>query len=1093
MLDRAMQALYLLALEPVSETTADRNRYGFRPIRSTADAIEQCFVNLSRKSSAEWVLEGDIKGCFDNISHDWLLANVPLDKQVLRRWLKAGYLESGSLFATGAGTPQGGIISPVLANMALDGLEAVLEAQFGQKNTKASYKTKVNYVRYADDFVITGISKELLENEVKPLVEAFMAERGLTLSAEKTLITHVDDGFDFLGQNIRKYNGKLLRKPSRKNLRNLLQEVKGIISGNKTVTAGLLVSLLNPVLRGWANYHRHIVAKETFNYVDYRVWKMLWQWCRRRHANRSKRWIKAKYFKSVGVRNWVFSGEIAEQRMMRLIDGVVEINQGLSAELRFQVLEDGTAEEPETVIITLDPALNRGSQAQTTIRISEQNIAPAAALQVLQAGEKRLTLSQAGGVATIEATVSDANPADQLSGSWLVANLLGASQAGNTLSFDPAQQTPGVYPISYTVQDNGSPQLQATTQVFVVIQPSLPVLTDADSDGDLIPDHSEGFADTDGDGIPDYLDAINECNVVPAEGQQQVSYLAEGEPGVCLRRGSVAVLSDSGGLQVKAVELQPDSTANNIGGIFDFIAYGLPVQGQSYNLVLPQRNPVPANAVYRKFTEAGGWVDFVSNARNQVASSAGERGFCPPPGNSGWTPGLTEGHWCVQVTVEDGGPNDADGLANSAIVDPGGVAVPANGNTLPVAVADTLTTPINQVAVVNVLANDSDVDGDALIITQAVGSFGSLQIQADQQLVYTPKADFFGTDVVVYSISDGKGGTTSAELTVTVLNNNAPVLSNDTAATDDRTTLRINVLANDTDPDGNPLTLISATAQQGTVTVQQQQLTYVPKAGFDGVDTIRYLVQDDFGAQAEAEVKVTVKAYQEVMVVNQSRGGSLSPWWLASLAAAALLLRRRRSKALLAGALLLLSPLGHSADWYLQGSYGQSKADSAAAEFQSQLPAGNILSFDGKDQFKALQLGYQWYPAVAVELGYLDSGEGQLTLKGDSLTPEQYHQQVKAYSPILADGVTLGLRLTPWQNGNWRLEVPFGLIRWDSEISSQRGATELQTKLDGQELYFALDVHYQFNTNLSAGLGYQKLKLEPNDVANTYLQLRYRF
>ncbi len=185
MKDRAMQALYLLALDPVSETTADRNSYGFRPARSAADAIEQCFVNLSRKSSAEWVLEGDIKGCFDNISHDWLLANIPLDKQVLGKWLKAGFMESGRLHPTEAGTPQGGIVSPVLANMALDGLEAVLETHFGKKNTKASYKTKVNYVRYADDFIITGISKELLEDEVKPLVEAFMAERGLQLSPEK--------------------------------------------------------------------------------------------------------------------------------------------------------------------------------------------------------------------------------------------------------------------------------------------------------------------------------------------------------------------------------------------------------------------------------------------------------------------------------------------------------------------------------------------------------------------------------------------------------------------------------------------------------------------------------------------------------------------------------------------------------------------------------------------------------------------------------------------------------------------------------------------------------------------------------------------
>ncbi|PHR86821.1 MAG: group II intron reverse transcriptase/maturase [Moritella sp.] len=319
MLDRAMQALYLLALEPVSETTADINSYGFRPMRSTADAMEQCFVNLSRKHSAEWVLEGDIKGCFDNISHDWLLANVVLDKQVLKKWLKVGYMESGKLNPTKAGTPQGGIISPVLANLALDGLEDLLQSHFGKKNTKASYKTKVNYVRYADDFIITGISKELLKDEVKPLVEAFMAERGLTLAPEKTLLTHINDGFDFLGQNVRKYDGKLLIKPSHKNVKTLLKKVRDIVKKQKTVPTAVLIRQLNSILRGWANYHRHIVAKETFNYVDYRVWKLLWQWCRRRHNNRQKRWIKAKYFKSVGTRNWTFSGMDVYGKNHRLI------------------------------------------------------------------------------------------------------------------------------------------------------------------------------------------------------------------------------------------------------------------------------------------------------------------------------------------------------------------------------------------------------------------------------------------------------------------------------------------------------------------------------------------------------------------------------------------------------------------------------------------------------------------------------------------------------------------------------------------------------------------------------------------------------
>jgi RNA-directed DNA polymerase len=310
MKDRAMQALYLLALEPVSETTADRNSYGFRPMRSTADAIEQLFVNLSRKSSARWVLEGDIKGCFDNISHDWLTANVPMDKAVLKKWLKAGFMESGQRFETEAGTPQGGIISPVLANLALDGLEKRLEDRFGRKNTKASYKTKVNYVRYADDFVITGISKEILEEEVKPLVEAFMAERGLALSPEKTVITHIDQGFDFLGQNVRKYNGKCLIKPSHQNVKSFLRNIRDWLNVNKTAPAVVAVRQLNRKIRGWANYHRKVVAKETFNYVDYRIWKMLWQWCKRRHGNRNKRWVKQKYFGSndSGTRHWVFHG-----------------------------------------------------------------------------------------------------------------------------------------------------------------------------------------------------------------------------------------------------------------------------------------------------------------------------------------------------------------------------------------------------------------------------------------------------------------------------------------------------------------------------------------------------------------------------------------------------------------------------------------------------------------------------------------------------------------------------------------------------------------------------------------------------------------
>ncbi len=305
MKDRAMQAVHLLALEPISETTADWNSYGFRPERATQDAIEQCFKVLSQESSAMWIFEGDIRGCFDNIDHEWLIDNIPMDKKILRKWLKAGYVHKRSLYPTDAGTPQGGIISPTLANMTLDGLEAELG--------KFRRQDKVHMVRYADDFIITGNSKELLENKVKPLVERFLSARGLELSPEKTSITHIDKGFDFLGVNIRKYSGKLLIKPSKENVKACLDKVRETIKDNKTARQINLIRLLNPIIKGWANYHKSVVAKEIFMHVDKEIWGSLWQWSKRRHPDKSPIWIKQKYFKTEGSRNWVFAAVDEEQ------------------------------------------------------------------------------------------------------------------------------------------------------------------------------------------------------------------------------------------------------------------------------------------------------------------------------------------------------------------------------------------------------------------------------------------------------------------------------------------------------------------------------------------------------------------------------------------------------------------------------------------------------------------------------------------------------------------------------------------------------------------------------------------------------------
>jgi RNA-directed DNA polymerase len=278
--------------------------------RSTADAGEQCFNVLAQKVSAEWVLEADIKGCFDNISHDWMTANIPTDKVVFKKWLKAGFVYQNELFPTDAGTPQGGIISPVAMNMTLDGLERMLVETFPRATQE---HRKLNMVRYADDFIITGHSKEWLEQEVKPAVIQFLAIRGLELSPEKTKITHINDGFDFLGWNIRKYHGKLLMKPSKSNVKAHLDKMRGIIEANKTAKQENLIGLLNPVIRGWANYHRHVVAKVVFSYVDFQIWSKLWQWAVRRHPKKGAKWVKQRYFKSISTRNWVFAATVKKK------------------------------------------------------------------------------------------------------------------------------------------------------------------------------------------------------------------------------------------------------------------------------------------------------------------------------------------------------------------------------------------------------------------------------------------------------------------------------------------------------------------------------------------------------------------------------------------------------------------------------------------------------------------------------------------------------------------------------------------------------------------------------------------------------------
>jgi RNA-directed DNA polymerase len=311
--ERAHQHVVKTALEPSWEAQFEPTSYGFRPGRSAHDAIEHLFNLLRGGLPNSWVLDADIRGAFDHIHHGYLLRRLehfPARSQIAQ-WLTAGYLEYGTLHATLEGTPQGAVCSPVLANIALDGLDAVL-----RRLKLPGGRGRLHLVRYADDFVVVAPTRDLLE-QAQPIISAWLAERGLELHPEKTQIVAIDQGFPFLGFHLRRYKGKLLIKPQKEKVLAKLREWAAWLKSHPAISAAAVIQYLNPRLRGWAAYYRHAVSNRTFDYVDHRLVQMLWRWARRRHPNKGRRWVKDRYFQRVGTRRWVFAATMRDRRGQR--------------------------------------------------------------------------------------------------------------------------------------------------------------------------------------------------------------------------------------------------------------------------------------------------------------------------------------------------------------------------------------------------------------------------------------------------------------------------------------------------------------------------------------------------------------------------------------------------------------------------------------------------------------------------------------------------------------------------------------------------------------------------------------------------------
>ncbi|HEU5391297.1 MAG TPA: group II intron reverse transcriptase/maturase [Streptosporangiaceae bacterium] len=296
--DRALQALALGALEPEWEARFEPRSYGFRPGRGCHDAIVAIHTTASRRDARRlWALDADLEAAFDRLSHDHILASLGTfpARGLVRQWLKAGVMEDGRFAPTGEGTPQGGVLSPCLMNVALHGMEQAAGVRYWEGGTLRAVPGTPVLVRYADDVLALCHTREQAEH-VKQRLARWLEPRGLAFNEAKTRITHLDQGVDFLGFEIRRYRGKLLTKPSKDALRRIRKRLSAEMKALRGANADAVIARLNPIITGWAAYYRIGVAKRAFGALDAHLWRLAWKWANFSHPNKPRRWIIARYF-----------------------------------------------------------------------------------------------------------------------------------------------------------------------------------------------------------------------------------------------------------------------------------------------------------------------------------------------------------------------------------------------------------------------------------------------------------------------------------------------------------------------------------------------------------------------------------------------------------------------------------------------------------------------------------------------------------------------------------------------------------------------------------------------------------------------------
>ena len=547
------------------------------------------------------------------------------------------------------------------------------------------------------------------------------------------------------------------------------------------------------------------------------------------------------------VIDYTLSGS-ADENDHDLISNSITLAKGRLGRINFSTLSDDVIEGDETLDIQLSDTVNIGGKFTHSLIITEKPFAPDIRLKPFQAGMERYSILDTEGLVTIYMYL-DTGSEDDFSYTWDASKeVVNLSNETSQFIFDPELVSTGNLVVNLDLRTAAG--LSTTARVNLLItseiqQPSQTI----------------------------------DCSVINEQESDGFLFMVEAEPQTCIMRGELALKSRSGGIQILEDELITlmETSQTIAGGVFDFVVFGKP-EASTYQIVFPQRKPIPEEAVYLKFsTQLHEWFDFVITAEDQLFSTHSDQGRCPEPNDARWVEGLTAGDWCLKLIIKDGGPNDVDGIANGMVVDPGGLAslsVPiVSDNHDPVAKDDFYQLINAEQIELDVLDNDSDSDGDQLVVIEASADLGFADI-VDGVIWYHPASvDFFGTDVITYVISDDMGGVDKAVASLDVIiGNSLPVAVNDTLTMLANSQSSIDVLSNDSDPDGDPLSLHKANTDSGQVEVRGDRLIVTPDKAFVGEIHISYFVIDPSGAMATAKVTVTVKEGEKVSVENNSGG-----------------------------------------------------------------------------------------------------------------------------------------------------------------------------------------------------------------------------